>query len=206
MRNSDVSSREEKEARETILQNASLKPLRYYHADEEKANNNKESGSGSFSDDDEKEGGLGLLPPISPRVYAGAKDLRFKETDWRRFGVLHLLACALATICTLGVYGILQQRIMTIPYGGDDASEGGDIFTSSIFLVFSNRACSLLLGLVALAYTKPERVSLFSREWWWPHSSMENYMYVASSNLVSTLCQYEVLKYLSFALSTLRSG
>ena len=38
MRNSDVSSREEKEARETILQNASLKPLRYYHADEEKAN------------------------------------------------------------------------------------------------------------------------------------------------------------------------
>ena len=28
-------------------------------------------------------------------------------------------------------------------------------------------------------------------------------MYVASSNLVSTLCQYEVLKYLSFALSTL---
>ena len=87
MRNSDVSSREEKEARETILQNVSLKPLRYYHADEEKANNNKESGSGSFSDDDEKEGGLGLLPPISPRVYAGAKDLRFKETDWRRLGV-----------------------------------------------------------------------------------------------------------------------
>lgn len=205
MRNSDVSSREEKEARETILQNASLKPLRYYHADEEKANTTttKESGSGSFSDDDEKERGLGLLPPISPRVYVGAKDLRFKETDWRRFGALHLLACALATICTLGVYGILQQRIMTIPYGGDDASEGGDIFTSSIFLVFSNRACSLLLGLVALAYTKPERVSLFSREWWWPHSSMENYMYVASSNLVSTLCQYEVLKYLSFALSTL---
>ena len=205
MRNSDVSSRAEKEARETILQNASLKPMRYYHADEEKANTTttKESGSGSFSDDDEKERGLGLLPPISPRVYVGAKDLRFKETDWRRFGALHLLACALATICTLGVYGILQQRIMTIPYGGDDASEGGDIFTSSIFLVFSNRACSLLLGLVALAYTKPERVSLFSREWWWPHSSMENYMYVASSNLVSTLCQYEVLKYLSFALSTL---
>lgn len=94
MRNSHVSSREEKEARETILQNASLKPLRYYHADEEKANTTttKESGSGSFSDDDEKERGLGLLPPISPRVYVGAKDLRFKETDWRRFGALHLLA------------------------------------------------------------------------------------------------------------------
>ena len=88
-------------------------------------------------------------------MYVGAKDLRFKETDWRRFGALHLLACALATICTLGVYGILQQRIMTIPYGGDDASEGGDIFTSSIFLVFSNRACSLLprLGRVGVYET-----------------------------------------------------
>ena len=32
---------------------------------------------------------------------------------------------------------------------------------------------------------------------------MQNYAYVASSNLVSTLCQYEVLKYLTFAISTL---
>jgi drug/metabolite transporter (DMT)-like permease len=119
---------------------------------------------------------------------------------------LHLLACAMVNVIALGAYGVLQQRIMTIPYRGFVDEEGNEVsavFTSSIFLVFSNRLFSLLFGMVALAYTKPERVSLFSREWWWPHSSLENYACVALSNLMSTLCQYEVLKYLSFAISTL---
>jgi len=176
-------------------QHAPKAPLRYY-ADEEKAA--------------EKEGEEERIPfyckvPLSPRNL-GVNDRRFDEKDWRRNGVLHLLACAVVNVIALGAYGVLQQRIMTIPYGGFVDEEGNEVsavFTSSIFLVFSNRLFSLLFGMVALAYTKPERVSLFSREWWWPHSSLQNYAYVASSNLVSTLCQYEVLKYLTFAISTL---
>jgi drug/metabolite transporter (DMT)-like permease len=171
------------------------KALRYY-ADEEKAA--------------EKEGEEERSPfyhkvPLSPRNL-GVNDRRFDEKDWRRNGVLHLLACAMVNVIALGAYGVLQQRIMTIPYRGFVDEEGNEVsavFTSSIFLVFSNRLFSLLFGMVALAYTKPERVSLFSREWWWPHSSLENYACVALSNLMSTLCQYEVLKYLSFAISTL---
>ena len=181
-------------------QHAPKPPLRYY-ADEEKATEKE----GEAADDEEERSPFYYKVPLSPRNL-GVNDRRFDEKDWRRNGVLHLLACATANVISLGAYGVLQQRIMTIPYGGFVDEEGNEVsavFTSSIFLVFSNRLFSLLFGMVALAYTKPERVSLFSREWWWPHSSMENYMYVASSNLVSTLCQYEVLKYLSFALSTL---
>ena len=114
------------------------------------------------------------------------------------------MTCAMANIVTLGVYGVLQQRIMTIPYSSVGKEGYPDaIFTSSIFLVFSNRLFSLVVGFVALAYTRPKGMSLFSREWWWPHSNLENYMCVALSNLISTLCQYEVLKYLTFAMSTL---
>ena len=62
------------------------------------------------------------VPRLS--VCFGANDRRFRETDWRRYGAVHLLACAMANIVTLGVYGVLQQRIMTIPYSSDDGKEG----------------------------------------------------------------------------------
>ena len=111
---------------------------------------------------------------------------------------------------------------MTIPYeSSKNDDESGTyypdaIFTSSIFLVLSNRICALFVGGgVALFYTSSTKVSghhhhhhhrhRFKREkyWWWPDSSLENYACVAFSNLMSTLCQYEVLKYLSYAISTL---
>ena len=119
-------------------------------------------------------------------------------------------------IFCLGVYGVLQERVMTIPY---ESSKNNDevgtqypdaIFASSIFLVLSNRVCALFVGGVALFYTssapsKACRHHPLSKKkyWWWPDSSLENYACVAFSNLVSTLCQYEVLKYLSYAISTL---
>lgn len=156
---------------------------------------------GEEEENERRSRGAGV-PRLS--VCFGANDRRFRETDWRRYGAVHLLTCAMANIVTLGVYGVLQQRIMTIPYssGGKEGYQDA-IFTSSIFLVFSNRLFSLVVGFVALAYTRPKGMSLFSREWWWPHSNLENYMCVALSNLISTLCQYEVLKYLTFAMSTL---
>ena len=146
----------------------------------------------------------------------GANDTRFHRNDWRRHGIVHLLACAFMNIFCLGVYGVLQERVMTIPY---ESSKNNDevgtqypdaIFASSIFLVLSNRVCALFVGGVALFYTssapsKACRHHPLSKKkyWWWPDSSLENYACVAFSNLVSTLCQYEVLKYLSYAISTL---
>ena len=85
----------------------------------------------------------------------GANDARFHRNDWRRHGIVHLLACAFMNIFCLGVYGVLQERVMTIPY---ESSKNNDevgtqypdaIFASSIFLVLSNRVCALFVGGVA---------------------------------------------------------
>ena len=168
--------------------------------------------------------GFSQPSPTSQRVTFsfGANDARFSRNDWRRHGMVHLLACAFMNIFCLGVYGVLQERVMTIPYeSSKNDDESGTyypdaIFTSSIFLVLSNRICALFVGGVALFYTSSTKASghhhhhhhhrhRFKREkyWWWPDSSLENYACVAFSNLMSTLCQYEVLKYLSYAISTL---
>jgi hypothetical protein len=117
-------------------QHAPKPPLRYY-ADEEKAAE-KEGGA---ADDEEERSPFYYKVPLSPRNL-GVNDRRFDEKDWRRNGVLHLLACAAVNVIALGAYGVLQQRIMTIPYGGFVDEEGNEVsavFTSSIFLVFSNR-------------------------------------------------------------------
>ena len=68
--------------------------------------------------------------------------------------------------------------------------------------------CALYVAIVALFRLHLEKASRHhplskKKYWWWPDSSLENYACVAFSNLVSTLCQYEVLKYLSYAISTL---
>ena len=69
----------------------------------------------------------------------GANDARFSRNDWRRHGMVHLLACAFMNIFCLGVYGVLQERVITIPYeSSKNDDESGTyypdaIFTSSIF-------------------------------------------------------------------------
>ena len=140
----------------------------------------------------------------------GANDTRFHRNDWRRHGIVHLLACACVfarsafrvlacafmNIFCLGVYGVLQEPVMTIPY---ESSKNNDelgtqypdaIFASSIFLVLSNRVCALFVGGVALFYTssapsKASRHHPFSKKkyWWWPDSSLENYACVAFSSV-----------------------
>jgi drug/metabolite transporter (DMT)-like permease len=175
------------------------------------------------NEDDEANTWKDFSPPSPSSQRAafsfGANDARFSRNDWRRHGMVHLLACAFMNIFCLGVYGVLQERVMTIPYeSSKNDDESGTyypdaIFTSSIFLVLSNRVCALLVGGLALFYTSSSRTNHHDQHphdrsnkkkyWWWPDSSLENYACVAFSNLMSTLCQYEVLKYLSYAISTL---
>jgi solute carrier family 35 (adenosine 3'-phospho 5'-phosphosulfate transporter), member B2 len=143
-------------------------------------------------------------PPKTPKISMSENDMRFAIHDWRRFGVVHLFACTLSNIITLGVYGVLQEKIMTIPYESRESDKYPDaVFTSSIFLVFSNRIWSLCISFIALMYTKQARDSFWARKWCFPQAELKNYAFVAFSNTVSTLCQYEVLKYLSYAISTL---
>jgi len=165
----------------------------YYNNNNNNNNNNDDNNNTDWNNE-----------PKTPRITMSENDMRFAINDWRRFGVIHLFACALFNIITLGVYGVLQEKIMTIPYESKDVDKYPEaVFSSSIFLVFSNRVWALCVSFIALMYTKQARDSFWSRKWWFPHAELKNYAFVAFSNIVSTLCQYEVLKYLSYAISTL---
>ena len=81
-------------------------------------------------------------------------------------------------------------------------------FTDSAFLVLSNRACALCLGLLCLFYrqiTSTESESDGAGGWdaMKPVAPLHSYGLVSLSNLISTLCQYESLKFVTFAAQTI---
>ena len=105
--------------------------------------------------------------------------------------MLKVLGCVTGVVGSLLVYGILQERIMTRPYGeGDDAEK----FTFSVFLVMNNRCVSMLVAAIVLAVMQTA-VS--------PVAPIYKYAAVSASNVVATTCQYEALRYVSFPVQTL---
>jgi adenosine 3'-phospho 5'-phosphosulfate transporter B2 len=105
--------------------------------------------------------------------------------------MLKVLGCVTGVVGALLVYGILQERIMTRPYGeGADAER----FTFSVFLVMNNRCVSMIVAAVVLALKR----GLVS-----PVAPIYSYAAVSASNVVATTCQYEALKYVSFPVQTL---
>ncbi len=105
--------------------------------------------------------------------------------------MLKVLGCVTGVVGSLLIYGILQERIMTRPYGeGEDAER----FTFSVFLVMNNRCVSMIVAAVVLALKK----GLVS-----PVAPIYSYGAVSASNVVATTCQYEALKYVSFPVQTL---
>eukprot|EP00408_Alexandrium_pacificum_P010798 CAMPEP_0171224578 /NCGR_PEP_ID=MMETSP0790-20130122/36362_1 /TAXON_ID=2925 /ORGANISM="Alexandrium catenella, Strain OF101" /LENGTH=126 /DNA_ID=CAMNT_0011690581 /DNA_START=10 /DNA_END=387 /DNA_ORIENTATION=- len=87
----------------------------------------------------------------------------------------------------LVVYGVLQERIMTVPYGDDT-------FTFSVFLVFCNRLAAVIFA-VAMAAANREHFGNGAPLW--------KYLIVSLSNVFASTCQYESLKYVSFVVQML---
>ncbi|KAA3677504.1 solute carrier family 35 (adenosine 3'-phospho 5'-phosphosulfate transporter), member B2, partial [Paragonimus westermani] len=100
----------------------------------------------------------------------------------------------LLTFCVVGLqfsyvlWGIMQERIMTRDYDGM-------MFGNSQFLVFCNRLTTLFvvvpihllpLGILANPLQPGRRAPLFE------------FSYASISNILSSWCQYEALKYVSF--------
>lgn len=84
----------------------------------------------------------------------------------------------------LGVYGVFQERIMTIPYEGE-------LFVWSLYLVLLNRIVGVVYAVVmALA----KRESLKTKAPFW------KYCLVSMSNLTATTCQYMALQWVSFPI------
>jgi adenosine 3'-phospho 5'-phosphosulfate transporter B2 len=90
-------------------------------------------------------------------------------------------------IMALLVYGLLQERVITMSYGGV-------LFTFSVFLVFVNRMFAVVFA-VCMALAKGE--SLASKAPLW------KYLTVSLSNVYASTCQYEALKYVSFPVQML---
>jgi len=91
------------------------------------------------------------------------------------------------------MYGVVQERIMTKPYGVDE--DGNEVFfKSSAFLVLNNRIVTMGVALL-LALWKGESAR--------PIAPLLAYGGVSLSNFVATWCQYEALKSISFPTQTL---
>lgn len=90
---------------------------------------------------------------------------------------------------TLVTYGVLQEKIMRVPYG-----EHKDYFKHSLFLVFCNRITTSAVSAGVL---------LASKKTVDPVAPVYTYCLVSITNILTTTCQYEALKYVSFPVQTL---
>jgi len=87
----------------------------------------------------------------------------------------------------LVIYGILQERIMSIPYGGE-------MFTFSVFLVFCNRAVAVIFSITMIMIMGETKLN---------QAPLWKYFAVSVSNVYATTCQYEALKYVTFPVQML---
>jgi adenosine 3'-phospho 5'-phosphosulfate transporter B2 len=100
------------------------------------------------------------------------------------------LCCAgfgLGIIIMLGLYGVIQERIMSIPYDGE-------FFQVSIFLVLCNRIFAVLFAAGMVAFNGESLVN---------NAPLWKYFAISLSNVAATTCQYEALKWVSFPVQML---
>ncbi|XP_072023980.1 adenosine 3'-phospho 5'-phosphosulfate transporter 1-like isoform X2 [Amphiura filiformis] len=104
----------------------------------------------------------------------------------------------LLILCVAGLqgsyltWGVLQERVMAHEYGKDD-NNPGEKFKNSQFLVFMNRVLALsAAGLVMMLTKQPRHVA-----------PLYKYSYCSLSNILSSWCQYEALKFVSFPTQVL---
>lgn len=100
---------------------------------------------------------------------------------------LHMAWCIGGILGSLLLYGVLQERIMAEPFGGER-------FTHSLLLVLCNRLTTCAVSLIVLAVKGQDAR---------PQAPLYAYAAVSLSNVVSTSAQYEALRYLTFPLQTL---
>lgn len=108
--------------------------------------------------------------------------------------MVKLLTCAAGLQASYLTWGVLQERVMTRSYGALQATgEPGERFKDSQFLVFMNRILALTVsGLWCLLFKQPRH-----------GAPMYKYSFASLSNIMSSWCQYEALKFISFPTQVL---
>lgn len=117
--------------------------------------------------------------------------LEFDQEQASRTKVVQrLLFCSLMLNITFVTWGALQERMLTRRY----PRHTGDYFTYSYALVFTNRFWTLIMSGCMWLYLKPK-----------PSQStvLYEYSFPSISNMLSSWCQYEALRYVSFPATTL---
>lgn len=108
------------------------------------------------------------------------------EDKWK--SALSCVVYGLGIIMCLGMYGVIQERIMSEPYGD------GEFFRVSVFLVLCNRLVAIMYA-VFMVWYKAEEFGNKAPLW--------KYIAISFSNVTATWCQYEALKYVSFPVQML---
>ena len=103
---------------------------------------------------------------------------------------LMLVFCTSGLLICHMMWGIFQERIMASEYVENNKKEH---FRNSQFLVFMNRFFSVVAAAVILLFSKQSNVD----------APFYMYSYASLSNILSSWCQYESLKYIIFPLLTL---
>ncbi|KAM7318650.1 hypothetical protein ACRRTK_021762 [Alexandromys fortis] len=123
--------------------------------------------------------------PLTPRADATADT----TPSWQ---ILKLVFCASGLQVSYLTWGVLQERVMTGSYGATDTSPG-EHFTDSQFLVLMNRVLALIVaGLYCVLRKQPRH-----------GAPMYRYSFASLSNVLSSWCQYEALKFVSFPTQVL---
>lgn len=126
-------------------------------------------------------------PPRHPRF----DFLEFRQEKLTKAQVLQrLVFCSLMLNAIFVMWGVLQERMLTRRY----PRYTGEYFTYSYALVFTNRFWTLIMSAMLMIYLKPRRSQT---------TVIYEYSFPSISNMLSSWCQYEALRYVSFPATTL---
>ncbi|XP_054290623.1 adenosine 3'-phospho 5'-phosphosulfate transporter 1-like [Macrosteles quadrilineatus] len=104
---------------------------------------------------------------------------------------LLLMFCFIGLQGSYLTWGLLQEKVMTQEYSNSQGQTGH--FKDSQFLVFVNRILAFALSGVYIISTRQPRHSM----------PLYKYIYCSFSNIMSSWCQYEALKFVSFPTQVL---
>lgn len=144
-----------------------------------------------YLDSDGEQDIVNQIYPTPKSTTTRANILEFTQESMSKAQVLkRLFLCSFMLNLTFVTWGILQERMLTRRY----PRLTGEYFTYSYALVFTNRFWTLIISSVFLLYLKPRR----SRS-----TVIYEYSFPSISNMLSSWCQYEALRYVSFPATTL---
>ncbi|XP_043217116.1 adenosine 3'-phospho 5'-phosphosulfate transporter 1-like isoform X1 [Amphibalanus amphitrite] len=134
--------------------------------------------------------GASLLPTTEPSGAGSGSSSGPREHPPLRQAMV-LVFCVVGLLGSYLSWGVLQEKIMTKEYDNGTPERGR--FSDSQFLVFVNRVFALLLSAAYLAVVRHQR----------HRAPLYKYSYCSFSNIMSSWCQYEALKFVSFPTQVL---